>query len=74
MRHYVIYESTATGFSAYPPTLAGVAVTGATREDTRERMRRAITLHIEGLREDGRPVPETSGEFVEPSGEFIEVP
>jgi predicted RNase H-like HicB family nuclease len=74
MRHYVIYETTATGYSAYPPTLVGVAVTGSTREETRERMRRAITLHIEGLREDGRPVPETSGEFVEPSGEFIEVP
>jgi len=74
MRHYVIYETTATGCSAYPPALAGVAVTAATRDAARALLRATIALHLESLREDGVKLPETSGEFVESDGEFIEVP
>lgn len=53
-------------FSAYVPDLPGCVVTGRTREQTIERMRDAIALHIEGLRADGEPVPEpvTSAELV----------
>lgn len=74
MRHYVIYETTSTGCSAYAPTLPGVAVTAPTRDRARTLIRAAIALHIEGLLEDGLPVPETSGEYVQANGEFIEVP
>jgi predicted RNase H-like HicB family nuclease len=31
--------------------------TGATREEAEERMHEAIEFHIEGLREDGLPIP-----------------
>jgi predicted RNase H-like HicB family nuclease len=38
--------------------------TGATREEAEKSMYEAIQLHIDGLREDGLPVP-TSTSFAE---------
>lgn len=54
----VVYERTHTGWSAYPPGLPGVGVTAATREEAERLVGEAITLHLEGLVEDGLPVPE----------------
>lgn len=54
----VVYERTATGWSAYVPALPGVGVAGATRDETERLLAEAITFHIEGLAEDGLPVPE----------------
>ncbi len=56
-RFLVIVEKTDGNYSAYSPDLPGCVATGATREETEERMQEAIELHIEGLREDGYPVP-----------------
>jgi predicted RNase H-like HicB family nuclease len=41
--------------------------TGATRPEVEENMRLAIELHLEGLREDGEPVPpgQTIATYVE---------
>jgi predicted RNase H-like HicB family nuclease len=67
MRYLVVIEPTETGFSAYSPDLPGCASTGATREEVEQNMREAIELHLEGLREEGYPVPEpsTSSSYVE---------
>ncbi|MGH9103086.1 MAG: type II toxin-antitoxin system HicB family antitoxin [Acidimicrobiales bacterium] len=54
----VVYERTDTGWSAYVPALPGVGVAGATREETERLVGEAIALHLEGLAEDGLPVPE----------------
>jgi predicted RNase H-like HicB family nuclease len=64
--YLVVIERGQRNFSAYVPDLPGCIATGATREQTVERMRAAIGLHIEGLRADGDPVPEpvTSAELV----------
>jgi predicted RNase H-like HicB family nuclease len=64
--YLVLIERGERNFSAYVPDLPGCVVTGATREQTVERMREAIALHIKGLRADGEPVPEpvTSAELV----------
>ena len=64
--YLVVIERGERNFSAYVPDLPGCIATGATREQTVERMREAIALHIEGLRTDGEPVPEpvTSAEPV----------
>jgi predicted RNase H-like HicB family nuclease len=66
-RYLIVLEPTATGFSAYSPDLAGCAATGATRPEVEENMRQAIELHLEGLREDGEPVPsgQTIATYVE---------
>ena len=54
----VVYERTATGWSAYVPALAGVGVAGTTREETERLVREAIALHLEGLAAEGLPIPE----------------
>jgi predicted RNase H-like HicB family nuclease len=41
------------------------AVVADTRDEARESVRKAIEMHLEGLRADGAPIPEPSGEFVE---------
>ena len=53
----VVYEQTSTGWSAYPPALPGVGVTAATREDAEALVGEAITMHLQGLAEDGLPIP-----------------
>ena len=62
----MVVERGARNFSAYVPDLPGCITTGRTREQTVERMREAIALHLEGLRADGEPIPEpvTSAELV----------
>ena len=56
-RYLIVIEPTATGFSAYSPDLMGCVSTGRTREEVEANMREAITFHLDGLREDGEPVP-----------------
>ncbi len=55
-RFLVIVEKTDGNYSAHSPDLPGCVATGATREETEERMYESIELHIEGLRDDGFPV------------------
>ena len=53
-------EATGTALSAYSPDVPGCAATGDTREEVEREMRDALALHLHGLREDGRVVPEPS--------------
>jgi predicted RNase H-like HicB family nuclease len=57
MKYRAIYEKTATGYSAYAPDLPGCITTGPTLEETERLMKEAIEFHLEGLREDGLPIP-----------------
>ena len=59
-RYLIIVEPTDTGFSAYSPDVPGCVATGPTREDVEREMRDAISFHLDGLREDGQPVPRPS--------------
>jgi predicted RNase H-like HicB family nuclease len=68
MKYLVIIEPTATGFSAYSPDLPGCASTGATRDEVEKNMQEAIEFHLDGLREEGEPIPEPSS-----SSAFLEV-
>ena len=67
MKYLIVIEPTHTGFSAYSPDLPGCVSTGATREECESNMRQAIEFHIDGLREEGEPVPQasTSATFVD---------
>ena len=58
MRYAIVVEKTANNFSAYVPDLPGCVATGATLEETEREIREAIEFHIEGLTEDGLPVPQ----------------
>lgn len=57
MRYAIVIERANDNFSAYVPDLPGCVATGATLEDTEQAIREAIQFHIDGLREDGSPVP-----------------
>jgi predicted RNase H-like HicB family nuclease len=59
-RFLVVVEDAGQNFSAYSPDLLGCVATGATREEAEINMYEAIQLHIEGLREDGLPIPSSN--------------
>jgi len=66
MKEYaVIFEKTATGWSAYVPDLPGLGVAGSTFEETEQLIREGIEFHIEGLRADGEPIPEPKTRAIE---------
>ena len=58
MKYTVVIEKTPNNYAAYVPDLPGCVATAGTREDLLEEIRGAIDFHIEGMREDGEPVPE----------------
>ena len=67
MKYLIVIEPTDTGFSAYSPDLPGCVATGDTREEVERNMAEAVEFHLEGLREEGEPVPKPSADsaFVE---------
>jgi len=59
MKEYVaVFEKTSNGWSGYVPDLPGLGVAAATFEETEQLLREGIEIHIDGLKEDGLPVPE----------------
>ena len=67
MRYAIVIEKAEGNYSAYAPDLPGCVATGATISEVESEMREAIAFHVEGLREDGLPVPagESHVEYVE---------
>lgn len=57
-RYLVVMEPAGRNYSAYVPDLPGCAATGDTRAEAETNIREAIKLHLEGLRQDGDPIPE----------------
>lgn len=57
---YAIVIETAPGsnYSAYVPDLPGCVSTGDSLDEVRRNMHEAIEFHLEGMREDGEPIPE----------------
>lgn len=60
MQYMVIVEKGPTSFGAYVPDLPGCTATGESRDEVLSLIREAIEFHIEGLRENGRPIPQPS--------------
>ena len=67
-RYIVVVERGQTSWGAHVPDLPGCVAVGETREEVLQLIRQAIEFHIDGLRQDGVPVPTPSSE-----GEFVEV-
>ena len=57
-RYLIVIEQTSNGFSSYSPDLPGCVSTGTSREEAEKNMREAIEFHVDGLRQEGYPVPE----------------
>lgn len=56
-RFLIVVEEAGNNYSSYSPDLPGCVATGDTIEETEKNMHEAIQLHIEGLQEDGLPIP-----------------
>jgi predicted RNase H-like HicB family nuclease len=57
MRYAIVIEEAAGNFSAYVPDLPGCVATGPNVETVERNIREAIRFHIDGLKEDGLPIP-----------------
>jgi predicted RNase H-like HicB family nuclease len=68
MRYLVVVEKGHTSFGAYVPDLPGCVAAGVTREEVLALIREAIEFHIEGMRQEGQPIPPPSS-----TGEIVEV-
>ncbi len=68
-RYLIVIEQTDSGYSSYSPDLQGCVSIGTTREEAERSMREAIAFHVDGLREEGCPVPEPQA-----SSSYIELP
>ena len=60
MRYVVIVEEGESSFGAHVPDLPGCVAVADTRGEVLELIQEAIEFHIEGLREDGQPIPQPS--------------
>lgn len=67
MKYGIVVEKAGDNYSAYVPDLPGCASTGNTVDETRRNIREAISFHLEGLREDGVPIPSPTSlcEYIE---------
>jgi len=68
LRYAVVVEKGETSFGAYVPDLPGCVATAETKEEVLQLIHEAIEFHVEGLREDGQPIPEPSSSI-----EYVEV-
>ena len=67
-RYAIVVEDAGSNLAAYVPDLPGCVATADTMEELGRLIREAIELHLEGLAEDGLPIPEPSSRV-----EYIEV-
>jgi predicted RNase H-like HicB family nuclease len=65
-RFLVVIEKADGNYSAYSPDLPGCVATGATRQEAEANMHQAMEMHVQGLIEDGLPIPEpqASAEYI----------
>jgi predicted RNase H-like HicB family nuclease len=55
-----VIENAGDNFSAYVPDLPGCIAMGETLAATEQAIRETIEFRLEGLREDGTPIPPPS--------------
>ena len=60
MRYAIVIEKADRNYSAYVPDLPGCVATGGTVADVEAEIRETIRFHIEGLKEDGLPVTDST--------------
>jgi len=58
--YLIVIGKTSTGYSAHCPDIPGCASIGKTIEEVTANMKKALELHLEGMVEDGDPIPKSS--------------
>ena len=59
-RYAIVIEDAGNNLAAYVPDLPGCVATGDTKTEVERLIREAIVMHLEGMAEDGLPIPEPS--------------
>ena len=72
-RYLVVYESTPSGFGAFSPDVPGCIACGTTLDETRTLMRSAIVAHVDTLRAEGLPLPESRSVAETAAAEIMDV-
>jgi predicted RNase H-like HicB family nuclease len=67
MKYLVIIEEGPSSFGAYVADLPGCVAVGESRDEVTRLIHEAIEFHLEGLRQDGVPIPRphSSSELIE---------
>jgi predicted RNase H-like HicB family nuclease len=68
MKYAIVIEKAQGNYSAYVPDLPGCIATGSTVEEVEQQIREAIEFHLDGIREDGDPIPPPSSQV-----EYVDV-
>ena len=63
MCYTVVIEGGPSSYGAYVPDLPGCIAAAESRVEVVALIREAIEFHLEGLREEGMPVPEPHSTF-----------
>ena len=68
-KYAVVIEKGETSYGAYVPDLPGCVAVAESRPQVEKLIAEAIAFHIEGLLENGEPVPQPSSEveYIEPA-------
>lgn len=67
-RYAIVVEKGPASYGAYVPDLPGCVAAAETRGEVLQLIREAIELHIDGMREEGLPIPEPSS-----TAEYVEI-
>lgn len=67
MKYAILIEHEGTSYGAHVPDLPGCVAVGQTVEEVRRLIQVSLASHLDGMREDGTPIPEPStlAEYVE---------
>ena len=57
MRYLVVVEKGPCSYGAHVPDLPGCIAAGETKEEALSLIREAIEFHLEGLKQEGQPIP-----------------
>jgi predicted RNase H-like HicB family nuclease len=69
MEYAIVIEKGETSYGAYVPDLPGCVAVGESEEEVRALIREAIEFHLDGMREDGEPIPAPASRV-----EYVKVP
>lgn len=58
--YLVVIEREGSSWGAYCPDLPGVGVVGRSRSEVEDLIEKAVSLHVDGLREAGEQIPKPS--------------
>jgi len=69
VRYAIVIEKATNNYSAYVPDVPGCVAAGDTVEQVEREIKEAIAFHLDGLRADGLPVPESTSRVT-----YVEIP